>query len=56
MNQKIDQAYVKKHLKTEKIPFYELLVSRKATFEEVLRTISTILKENSKRGRLWIED
>jgi len=31
-------------------------VSRKTTFEEVLRQISSFYKENSKRGRLWIED
>ena len=47
---------MKKVLKTDKIPFFELLISRKATFEEVLRNISSTLKENSKRGRLWIED
>lgn len=43
-------------MKFEKIPFFELLVSRKATFEEVLKQISTQLGENAKRGRLWIED
>lgn len=47
---------MKKVLKTEKIPFNELLISRKATFEEVLKQISNICKENVKRGRLWIED
>jgi hypothetical protein len=29
---------------------------KKQTFEEVLRLISSHYKENSKRGRLWIED
>ena len=33
-----------------------MLVSRKTTFEDVLRDISAELKENHKRGRLWIED
>jgi hypothetical protein len=47
---------LKKVLKSEKLPFHELLLSRKTTFEEVLRIISTTFKENSKRGRLWIED
>jgi len=47
---------MKKVLKQEKIPFQELLISRKATFEEVLKIISLSFKENPKRGRLWIED
>lgn len=47
---------MKKVLKSDKIPLFELLISRKATFEEVLRNISATLKENPKRGRLWIED
>lgn len=47
---------MKKVLKSDKLPFYELSISRKATFEEVLRIISLTFKENSKRGRLWIED
>jgi len=38
------------------LPFRELLVSRKATFDEVLKQMSTTLGENYKRGRLWIED
>ncbi len=33
-----------------------MLASRKKTFEDVLKDISTTLKENYKRGRLWIED
>jgi hypothetical protein len=33
-----------------------MLISRKTTFEEVLKEISFNLKENYKRGRLWIED
>ena len=33
-----------------------MLASRKKTFEEVLKEISITLKENYKRGRLWIED
>lgn len=47
---------MKRVLKSDKLPFYELSVSRKATFEEILRIISITFKENSKRGRLWIED
>jgi hypothetical protein len=47
---------MKRTLKSDKIPFYELCISRKATFEDVLKLISTTFKENSKRGRLWIED
>lgn len=47
---------MKRVLKSDKLPFYELSISRKATFEEVLRIISLTFKENSKRGRLWIED
>jgi hypothetical protein len=43
-------------LKQDKLPFYEMLISRKKTFEEVLKEISNNLKENYKRGRLWIED
>lgn len=43
-------------MKQDKLPFYEMLVSRKITFEEVLRDISITFKENHKRGRLWIED
>jgi hypothetical protein len=38
------------------LPFYEMLISRKITFEDVLKEISVTFKENSKRGRLWIED
>lgn len=47
---------MKKVLKQDKLPFHEMLVSRKTTFEEVLRDISITFKENYKRGRLWIED
>lgn len=54
MNQKIDPSYQKKN--NSQLPFYELLVSRKSTFEDVLRSISQTLNENHKRGRLWIED
>ena len=56
VNQKIDQQYLKKVIKQDKIPFFEMLVSKKKTFEDVLKDISTNLKENYKRGRLWIED
>ncbi len=48
--------YVKKVLKSDKIPFNEMLVSRKTTFDEVIREISANYRENHKRGRLWIED
>jgi hypothetical protein len=41
---------------SKQLPFFELLISRKATFEEILRSMSTQLNENPKRGRLWIED
>jgi len=47
---------MKKVLKTDKIPFNELLISRKKNFEDVLREISVTFKENYKRGRIWIED
>jgi hypothetical protein len=47
---------LKKVIKQDKIPFFEMLVSKKKTFEDVLKDISTNLKENFKRGRLWIED
>lgn len=47
---------MKKVLKSDKIPFYEMLISRKQTFEEILKEISVTFKENFKRGRLWIED
>lgn len=47
---------MKRVLKSDKIPFYELSISRKATFEDVLKRISNTYKENVKRGRLWIED
>lgn len=33
-----------------------MLVSRKATFEDLLRQMSYTLGENHKRGRLWIDD
>lgn len=57
INQKIDPSYMKKSMKpNDKLPFFELHISRKATFEEVLKQMSTSLGENSKRGRLWIED
>ncbi|CDW76980.1 ubiquitin carboxyl-terminal hydrolase 15 [Stylonychia lemnae] len=56
VNHKIDPNYLKKVLKQDKLPFQELLISRKKTFEEVLREISVTYKENFKRGRLWIED
>lgn len=32
------------------------MVSRKSTFEDLLKIISVTYKENAKRGRLWIED
>ena len=32
------------------------MVSKKSTFGELLMIISTKYKENSKRGRLWIEE
>lgn len=33
-----------------------MLISRKSTFDEMLKQMSALLNENSKRGRLWIED
>jgi len=42
--------------KQEGLPFYELVISRKATFDELLKTISATYKEMPKKGRLWIED
>lgn len=56
VNQNIDVNYLKKTLKTTTIPFSELYISRKATFEDLLKIISTHYKENPKRGRLWIEE
>lgn len=56
INRKIDPSYMKKVLKSDKLPFMELLISRKATFEDALKIISNSYKEQSKRGRLWIED
>jgi len=47
---------MKKVVKSDKIPLQELEVSRKTTFEELLVIISDYFKENSKRGRLWIEE
>lgn len=56
VNQNIDMNYVKKALKSDKIPFNELLISRKTTFDELLKQISLTYKQNQKRGRLWVED
>ena len=56
VNQTIDQNYMKKVIKSEKIPFKEIYLSRKTTFEELLQIVSEEYKENSKRGRLWIEE
>lgn len=48
---------MKKVLKqSDRIPFNEMLISRKSTFDEMLKQMSALLNENSKRGRLWIED
>lgn len=48
---------MKKVLKqSDKIPFNEMIISRKSTFDEMLKQMSALLNENSKRGRLWIED
>ena len=47
---------MKKVIKSEKLPLQELMVSRKTTFEEVLKKIATQFRENPKRGRLWVED
>ena len=54
INRKVDAAYIKKN--QGKLPFHELLISRKATFEEILRQMSATLGENYKRGRIWVED
>ena len=56
VNQIIDKKYMKKVLKSNQIPFYELYVSKKISFEGLLREISVVLKENPLKGRLWIED
>lgn len=56
VNQKIDLNYMKKVLKSDKLPFFEMLISRKTTFEEAIKEISLTFKENHKRARLWIED
>ena len=37
VNQNIDQNYMKKVLKSDKIPFNELVLSRKSTFEDLLK-------------------
>ena len=47
---------MKKVLKSDKLPFFEMLISRKTTFEEAIKEISVTFKENHKRARLWIED
>jgi hypothetical protein len=47
---------MKKVLKSDKLPFFEMLISRKTTFEEAIKEISLTFKENHKRARLWIED
>lgn len=47
---------MKKVLKTDKIPFREMLSSRKQTFEDILKEVSAAFAENFKRGRLWVED
>jgi hypothetical protein len=57
VNQHIDQAYLKKNIKgNDKLPFFELLVSKRTTFEDLLKQISASFNENPKKGRLWIED
>lgn len=47
---------MKKVVKSDKIPLQELVISRKATFDDLLKIISLNYKEDQKRGRLWIED
>jgi hypothetical protein len=60
VNQKIDPVYLKKQFKPttdgRALPFYELMVSRKTTFEELLKVMSVKLQDSPKRGRLHLED
>ena len=55
VNQKVDSAYLKKN-KLDKLPFNELYISRKATFDMLLRLVSKRYEMNPKLGRLWIEE
>jgi hypothetical protein len=56
VNFKIDYNYLKKILKTEKLPFEELELSKKTTFGQVLNTAAKLYNGNPKQCRLLIED
>ena len=48
---------MKNYLKSDRIPFYELSMTKKATFDMVLKHLTEFFEyKNSKKGRLLIED
>lgn len=57
LNFEIDQGYMKKYIKADQIPFYELSITKKGTLELMLKHFSQIFEEqNYKKGRLLIDD
>ena len=48
---------MKKYIKADQIPFYELSITKKGTLELMLKHFSQIFEEqNYKKGRLLIDD
>lgn len=55
-NKTVDALYLKKTLKSETIPFEELELSKKTTFNQLLITAAKLFGENPKKGRLLIDE
>ena len=54
---KIDRTHLKNVYGTDQIPFYELSMTKKATFDMVLKHFTEFFEyKNTKKGRLLIED
>jgi len=53
-NKKVDFNYVKKTLKSDKVPFQELYVSKTVTVDQLLQQISEFYGEKKQRARLWL--
>ena len=48
--------YLKKTLKQEQIPFEELELSKKTTFNQLLITAGKLFADNPKKGRLLVDE
>lgn len=56
-NNKVDFGYIKKHVPSGQLPFFEMSLTKKATLDLLLKHFAEVFHcANKKKGRLLIED